>query len=66
MVLSHAAEYFRLIKDPETAGKLFVGSLLLDPNFDIALLGYAHHFIDTVKGLLTEGNIVSIYIARII
>ena len=44
MVLSHAGEYFSHMRDSQTAEKLLIGSLLIDPMNSSALLALAHHF----------------------
>ena len=50
-VLAHAGEYFHCIRDFETAEKLFVGALLVNPHHDGALLGFAHFFADAAVQL---------------
>ena len=50
-VLAHAGEYFHCIRDFETAEKLYVGALLVNPHHDGALLGFAHFFADAAAQL---------------
>ena len=58
-VLAHAGAYFNFMRDFETAEKMFVGALLVSPQHDGALLGFAHFFADAalrVKGWVRVTN----------